>query len=145
MVEQFVYRDGKTGRALVAGSDAPVDEIMEALACGQTKGEVLAAYPGLEPEGIAAALRFAAHATGRDPEYPYPSVPSRGVAEPAAVYGAPAGHRPTVAVDEAEYDDLRYRAELFAGLLEAEAELDAGLGRLHGDVFADLLQKHAGR
>jgi uncharacterized protein (DUF433 family) len=42
-------------------------------------------------------------------------------------------------VDCGEADD---RAELIDGLLAAEAELDAGLGRLHEDVPADLLQQY---
>ena len=145
MNQRIVFRDGKTGRAVVSGSDAPVDEIVEAIASGQTMGEVMAAHPGLEWNGIAAALRFAANATRREGEYPTPSVPTRGVAEPSAAYGSRPGDRPVLTVDEAEYDELRYRAELFEGLLEAEAELDAGLGQLHEDVFADLLQQHGGR
>ncbi len=46
-------------------------------------------------------------------------------------------------VDWADYDEAGYRAELIDGLLVAEAELDAGLGRLHEDVFSDLVQTYA--
>lgn len=102
MTEQIVFRDGETGRALVSGSGAPVDEIIEAIASGQTMGEVMAAHPGLDFDGIAAALRFAGWSA-----------------------------------------NMGYRAELIRGLLEAEAELDAGLGRPHEDVFDDLLQTYA--
>jgi uncharacterized protein (DUF433 family) len=145
MAEPIVFRDGKSGRAVVSGSDAPVDEIIAAIASGQTMDEVMAAHPGLDWNGIAAALRFAANAAKREGEYPTVSVPRRGVAEPSAAYGARPGDRPVLTIDEDEYDELRYRAELFEGLLEAEAELDAGLGRPHEDVFAELLQQYGGR
>lgn len=145
MAEQIVYRNGETGRAVVSGSDAPVDEIVAAIASGQSTAEVMAAYPGLEWNGIAAALRFAANATRREGEYPVASVPVRGIAEPSLAYGTRPGEPPVLTVDEAEYNELRYRADLFEGLLEAEAELDAGLGRLHEEVFGELLQQYGGR
>ncbi|HEX8317570.1 DUF433 domain-containing protein [Longimicrobium sp.] len=48
-------------------------------------------------------------------------------------------------VDWADYDEGRHRTELIDGLLAAEAELDTGLGRLHEDVFGELLQQYGGR
>ena len=48
------------GQPVVRGTRLPVYVIVEALAAGDTKEQVLAAYPFLAPEDIDQALRFAA-------------------------------------------------------------------------------------
>ena len=48
------------GRPCIRSMRIRVVDVLEALAAGQTQAEVLAAYPYLEAEDIAACLRYAA-------------------------------------------------------------------------------------
>jgi uncharacterized protein (DUF433 family) len=48
------------GKPTVRGLRYPVSLILELLAGGMTRGEILADYPDLEPEDISACLAFAA-------------------------------------------------------------------------------------
>jgi uncharacterized protein (DUF433 family) len=49
-----------SGKPCVRGTRISVDFILELLAGGATREQILAAYPSLTEEGLAAALRFAA-------------------------------------------------------------------------------------
>ncbi|MGH7997316.1 MAG: 1,4-alpha-glucan branching protein GlgB [Opitutaceae bacterium] len=52
----------KLGRPVVDGTRVAVDEILDAIAGGASPAQVAAAHPGLDAEGVHAALRFAADA-----------------------------------------------------------------------------------
>lgn len=47
------------GRPCIRGMRVRVSDILELLASGQTSDKILTAYPYLEPDDIAACLRFA--------------------------------------------------------------------------------------
>jgi uncharacterized protein (DUF433 family) len=64
------------GKPVIAGTRITVELILEKLAAGETAEQILAAHPRLTPEGIRAALAFAAAALKADVVYP--------VLEPAA-------------------------------------------------------------
>jgi uncharacterized protein (DUF433 family) len=66
---EHIVRDGETGRALVSSTGTPVDEILQAFQDGAQFEAVLARHPELTPEAIAAALRFARNAVGREFRY----------------------------------------------------------------------------
>lgn len=48
------------GKPCIRGTRISVDFLLELLAGGATREQILAAYPSLTDEGLAAALRFAA-------------------------------------------------------------------------------------
>lgn len=48
------------GRPCIRGMRIRVSDVLDLLAGGQSHQEILAAYPYLEPDDIAAALRYAA-------------------------------------------------------------------------------------
>lgn len=48
------------GRPCIRGMRIRVSDVLELLAAGQTQAEILADYPYLESEDIAACLRYAA-------------------------------------------------------------------------------------
>ena len=58
------------GKPFVAGTRITVELILEKLAAGETIEQILAAHPRLTPEGIPAALAFAAEALRADVVYP---------------------------------------------------------------------------
>lgn len=62
---EYIVRDGDTGRALVSSTNTPVDEILQALQDGGQFDSALQRHPGLTPQGVAAALRFARLAVER--------------------------------------------------------------------------------
>jgi uncharacterized protein (DUF433 family) len=49
-----------TGKACIRGLRFPVSRLLRLLASGQSRDEVLASYPYLEPEDIDEALKYAA-------------------------------------------------------------------------------------
>jgi uncharacterized protein (DUF433 family) len=58
------------GKPVIAGARITVELILEKLAAGESVESILAAHPGLTPEAIRAALRFAADALRADVVYP---------------------------------------------------------------------------
>ncbi|MBS3968226.1 MAG: DUF433 domain-containing protein [Truepera sp.] len=60
------------GKPVVAGTRITVESILERLAAGETKEQLLAAHPRLTSEAIDAALAFAAQALRADVVYPSP-------------------------------------------------------------------------
>ena len=58
------------GKPVVAGTRITVESILERLAAGETKEQILAAHPHLTPEGIQGALAFAAAVLHADVVYP---------------------------------------------------------------------------
>lgn len=58
------------GKPVIKGTRLTVELILEKLAAGETFEQLLAAYPRLTPQGIYAALRFAAQALKADVVYP---------------------------------------------------------------------------
>jgi uncharacterized protein (DUF433 family) len=61
--------DQMGGAPCIRGLRIPVATVIEMLAGGMTPGEILLAYPDLEPEDIPASLHFAAAAV-RERELP---------------------------------------------------------------------------
>ena len=58
------------GKPVIAGTRITVESILERLAAGETKEQLLAAHPRLTEPAIAAALAFAAQALRADVIYP---------------------------------------------------------------------------
>jgi uncharacterized protein (DUF433 family) len=58
------------GKPVVAGTRITVELILEKLAAGESKEQILSAHPRLTEEGISAALAFAAQALRADVVYP---------------------------------------------------------------------------
>lgn len=58
------------GKPVIAGTRITVESILEKLAAGETREQLLAAYPRLTQEAISAALAFAAEALRADVVYP---------------------------------------------------------------------------
>lgn len=59
-----------TGKAVIRGTRIPVDLILEKLAAGLSREEILRSYPRLVPEDVAAALLFAAESLRADSYIP---------------------------------------------------------------------------
>jgi uncharacterized protein (DUF433 family) len=104
MGEGLVVRDGETGDAVIAATRLPVERILEGLARGGSLEALLALHPGLTPEHVTAALRFAAEAV-------------RGVPPAAGADG-----RRTVVVDAKEYAELRYQVGYLKGICQGLVE-----------------------
>lgn len=60
------------GKPVVAGTRITVESILDKLAAGETKEQLLDAHPRLSEPAIAAALAFAAQALRADVIYPLP-------------------------------------------------------------------------
>ncbi len=60
------------GKPVVAGTRITVELILEKLAAGESVDQIVAAHPRLTPEGVQAALAFAARALRADIVYPIP-------------------------------------------------------------------------
>ncbi len=60
------------GKPVVVGTRITVELILEKLAAGESKKQLLEAHPRLTAEGIDAALAFAASALRADTVYPTP-------------------------------------------------------------------------
>jgi uncharacterized protein (DUF433 family) len=60
------------GKPVVAGTRITVESILERLAAGESREQLLAAHPRLTNEAIDAALAFAAQALRADVVYPTP-------------------------------------------------------------------------
>ncbi len=60
-----------SGKPTIRGKRISVQTILEHLAAGDTRDEILLQYPSLEPQDISACLNFAAQMAGRNFAY-YP-------------------------------------------------------------------------
>jgi uncharacterized protein (DUF433 family) len=58
------------GKPVIAGTRLTVELILEKLAAGETMEQLLTAHPRLTPEGVRAALAFAAQTMRSDVIYP---------------------------------------------------------------------------
>ncbi len=54
------------GKSIIRGTRISVEFVLEFLASGATQSEILKTYPQLPPEGLAAALQYAADALKRE-------------------------------------------------------------------------------
>jgi uncharacterized protein (DUF433 family) len=63
------------GKPIVRGTRIPVELILEKLAAGVSREELIKSYPRLVAEDIAAALAFAAQSLRADGYMPLPSQP----------------------------------------------------------------------
>jgi uncharacterized protein (DUF433 family) len=72
MTNQLIQCDPEImmGKPVIAGTRITVELILEKLAAGETPEQLVAAYPCLTKEAIAAALDFAAQALRADVVYP---------------------------------------------------------------------------
>ncbi|HEY7708777.1 MAG TPA: DUF433 domain-containing protein [Candidatus Entotheonella sp.] len=72
MTNQLIQCDPEImmGKPVMAGTRITVELILEKLAAGETPEQLVAAYPRLTKEAIAAALEFAAQALRADVVYP---------------------------------------------------------------------------
>ena len=61
-----------TGKPVIRGMRISVEQIVTAIAAGVSQEEMLADYPGLEPEDIRAALQYAADLVAVERVYPVP-------------------------------------------------------------------------
>lgn len=139
MAEQYVARDGDTGRAIVSGADVPVDAVLERLALTGSVERVLEIFPSLTREGLNAALRFAAIAVQRE----VPHEPASGVGvyvarEPAAAYGLSTDVDEILEESEAAWAKARYDLELMEGLRNGFRDLKAGRVVPHAEFMAEL-------
>ena len=64
MAEDLIVTDSQIlgGKPCVRGTRLSVEFLLELTASGATREEILARYPQLSPEGLAAAYRYAAEA-----------------------------------------------------------------------------------
>lgn len=60
------------GKPVIAGTRITVESILEKLASGESREQILAAHPRLSAESIDAALTFAAQMLRADVVYPLP-------------------------------------------------------------------------
>ncbi len=60
------------GKPVIAGTRITVESILEKLASGETREQLLSAHPRLTREAVDAALAFAAQALRADVIYPAP-------------------------------------------------------------------------
>ena len=72
MPQALITADPKImmGKPTVAGTRITVELILERLAAGETVDQILSEHPRLTPEGIRAAMAFAAEALRADVVYP---------------------------------------------------------------------------
>jgi uncharacterized protein (DUF433 family) len=140
MAEQYVARDGDTGRAIISGADVPVDAVLERLALTGSVERVLEIFPSLTREGLNAALRFAATAVQR--EVPYEQASGVGVhvarETAAAAYGLSTDVDEILEDSEAAWEKARYDLELMAGLRNGFRDLKAGRVVPHAEFMAEL-------
>ena len=76
MPQALITSDAKImmGKPTVAGTRITVELILEKLAAGETVEQILSEHPRLTPEGIRAAMAFAAEALRADVVYPMEKV-----------------------------------------------------------------------
>ncbi|HLM67185.1 MAG TPA: DUF433 domain-containing protein [Longimicrobium sp.] len=169
---EYIVRDGETGRALVASTGTPVDEILEALEAGGGFQSALARHPDLTAEAVAAALRFARTAVTREVQYlPKPGRGFTGVRERAVSPfngGASAGtvtsdgqasagfwqEEPDLVADvslaaelrsaEARREQLLYDLDLIEGIIEGLEDVAAGRVIPHEEAMAFLRSRITG-
>lgn len=62
------------GKPVVRGTRITVELILEKLAAGESVDQILSEHPRLTPEGVRAAIAFAAEALRADVVYPFEQV-----------------------------------------------------------------------
>jgi uncharacterized protein (DUF433 family) len=62
------------GKPVVRGTRITVELILEKLAAGESMDQILSEHPRLTPEGVRAAIAFAAEALRADVVYPFEQV-----------------------------------------------------------------------
>ena len=76
MPEAMIISDPKImmGKPVVRGTRITVELILEKLGAGENMDQLLSEHPRLTPEGIRAAVTFAAEALRADVVYPFEKV-----------------------------------------------------------------------
>ncbi len=151
-----IVRDGATGQAIVAATGTPVDTILEALQSGDTRDDVLRAHPGLTPDDIVAAVRFARVAVQRGGQRTPDQMPRTGgmtAREPAPATAWPRSpafsRRPpdvhsALRSAEREREKAAYRLDLIESIRDGLAQAAAGDVIPHDEVFARLRARFPG-
>lgn len=72
MPDALISSDPKImmGKPTVAGTRITVESILEKLAAGESVEQIVSAHPRLTPEGVRAAIAFAAEVLRADVVYP---------------------------------------------------------------------------
>jgi uncharacterized protein (DUF433 family)/predicted transcriptional regulator len=165
---EYIVRDGETGRALVASTGTPVDEILQAIDDGAQFEAVLARHPELTPQAIRAALRFARNAVDRE-HRPAPNPPfgesmvrerfnggsaTGGIAEAEdgldasyAWTSTPSGHRSiddSIRAAAEARERLLYELDIVESIHAGLEDVAAGRVISHEDAVAFLREKIPG-
>lgn len=146
MIGEIVH-DGATGQAIVATTGTPVDTILEALQSGDTRDDVLRAHPGLTPDDIVAAVRFARVAVQRGVRYPTADEAprTRGMArETAAPFAPEVTVRSALQSAQRQRQRLAFDVDLIESICDGLRQLQAGEGIPHDDVAAHLRARFPG-
>ncbi|HEU0012732.1 MAG TPA: DUF433 domain-containing protein [Longimicrobium sp.] len=144
MAEPGINRDGATGRAMIAGTDVAVADVIAQFAAGDTAVDIVARYPGLTEEGVTAALRFAVLSVDRELRYA-PRSDDHDEARERPLHAQAWGQAAdAVTVEADEYDELLYRVDVLQGLVCGLGDLVHGRTTPHDQVAAELLAKYAG-
>jgi uncharacterized protein (DUF433 family) len=132
-MSEVIVRDGKTGNAIVSSTGTPVDSILAAIESTGTVEGALRLDPELTPDAVAAALRFARVAVGREVRYvPDPNLGVSTLRE-ISLHPYRAGHRgESVTVDAGTYEQMLARLEFLERNAEPEIEFGMGGGRSGG-------------
>lgn len=155
---EHIVRDGETGQAVVASTGTPVEEILEALETGGAFGAVVRRFPELTPAAVAAALRFARVAVGRETRFHLqPHDEGVGVRERSVQpFNAPPQSGGTVTLDadpeldtalraaEAQRDRLVYELDVAESIVDGLRQAIAGEVIPHEEVFARLRERFPG-
>lgn len=149
---EYIVRDGETGRALVASTGTPVDEILQAFDDRAQFEAVLARHPELTPEAIRAALRFARNAVGREFRYvPDPKFAQFEVREqPLHAYNAGDRAAELGTVHDAlqsateQRERLRYELDVIDSIHGGLEDVAAGRLIPHEEVMARLRARFPG-
>lgn len=139
--QEHIHSDPEilAGKPAIKGTRLAVEFILGLLADGWTEEQVLESYPALTPESLRATFAFAAEALS-----PGVSGPLGSVRETASPYAGKFPGRRTVEVDAEEYQELRYRLDLFEGILKGMADVEAGRTVPHDEAMAELLARYGG-
>ena len=138
-MSEVIVRDGETGQAIVSSTGTPVDTILAAIESTGTVGGALRLHPALSAEAVAAALRFARVAVGREIRYmPDPNLGNMQVRE-ISLHPYQAGRRgESVSVDAGTYEQMLARLEFLER--NAEPEIELGMGGIAEPSIEDSIR-----
>jgi uncharacterized protein (DUF433 family) len=140
----YVVRDGETGEAVISGTRISVVTILRELAASSGAAAVLDAHPGLTPDGLAAAISFAAAAVERDVPYETGGAAGRAMmVRERSIFGEYSAGNAAVVLGSEEYDDLVDQVGFLRELCTAHVEVAAGETVSQDEALA-FLRSHFG-